>query len=130
MYQEMFTKANDQMDQMFTPARKMQQMMVDHMSRMVEFQVACMRSYSDLCMEQLQAMQSVKTPEDMQAFLNQHADLVKTASERMSADMTKVVGLQRDFGEDLQKVTQDSLTGLMDKVKPATAKTSTSKRGS
>lgn len=124
MYQEMLSKASDQMDQMFLPARKMQQMMVDHMSRMVEFQVACMRGYSDLCMEQLQAMQAVKTPEDMQAFLNQHADMVKTASERMSADMNKAVGLQRDFSEDLQKVTQESLSGLMETAKPAKGATS------
>lgn len=119
MYQEMLSKASDQMDQMFLPARRMQQMMVDHMSRMVEFQVACMRGYSDLCMEQLQAMQAVKTPEDMQAFLNQHADMVKTASERMSADMNKVVGLQRDFSEDLQKVTQESLGSMMEAARPA-----------
>jgi len=129
MYEDVFNKANGQMDQILNPARKVQEVMVDHMSRMVEFQVACMRGYSDLCLEQLRTMQTVQSPEDMQMFLNQHAEMIKAASEKMSTDMGRMVSLQREFGEDLQKVTQESMSGMLDGAKKSVPKASSGKKG-
>ena len=127
--QDVFNKASGEIDQMLSPARKVQEVMVDHMARMVDFQVSCMRGYSDLCLEQLKSMQSVQSPEDMQAFLNQHTDMIKAASEKMSSDMGRMVSLQREFGEDLQKVTQESMSGIMQQpVRKAAAKASTAKK--
>ncbi|MEX0730643.1 MAG: phasin family protein [Aquisalimonadaceae bacterium] len=113
MYTELFSKANHQLEDMMQPARRLQGAMVDHMAKVTDFQLDTLRGYSELGMKELRALQDVNDPQSLQNFMSQHAELLRTFSEKISRDMNEMVKLQRHFAEDLQKVGRESASRVV-----------------
>ncbi len=114
MYTELFSRTTGQMEQALLPARRLQQLMVEHTARLADFQLQSLKNYSEMGIDQWRALQDVKSPEDLQALLTRNTELVKTLSEKLSTDINELTSLHRLLGEELQKVTQDTFNGAME----------------
>ncbi|MCP1674057.1 phasin family protein [Natronocella acetinitrilica] len=110
MYAELFSKTTDQMQQLMAPARKMQEVMVEHVARLADFQMDSMKQYSEMTIGQLRSLQDVKSPEDFQQLMSGQSELLKGFTEQMSTDISELTKLQRDLSEELQKLSQESMS--------------------
>ena len=113
MYEELFSRTSGQVEQMMAPARKMQGLMVDHFSRMTDFQMQRLQNYSEIGLNQLRTMQEVRNPEDFQAFVERQTEMLKSTSEKLSADFSEVAEMQRSLAEELQKLARESFDGAV-----------------
>lgn len=113
MYADLFSKANHQIEDIMQPARRLQGTVVEHMAKMTDFQLDTLRSYSELGLKELRALQDVNDPQSLQQYMTQHADLLRTFSEKMSSDMNELVRLQRHFAEDLQQVGREGASKVV-----------------
>ncbi|MCC5812637.1 MAG: phasin family protein [Ectothiorhodospiraceae bacterium] len=109
MFTEMLSQSNAQLEQAMQPARKLQSAMVNHVAKVTDFQMEALKGYSELGLDDLRALQQVQDGNSLQAYVSRHAELMKTISEKMSGDMQTLMQLQRSFGEEVQKLTQEGV---------------------
>ena len=109
MYAEMFEKTNSQMEQVLNPMRKAQGTMLDHFAKVADFQVEAMKHYSDLSIQNLRALKDVNDAQSLQAYVSKQTEVAKSLGEKVSADVSEFVKLQRGFAEEMQKLAQDGV---------------------
>ncbi len=109
MFTEMLSQSNAQLEQAMQPARKFQSAVVNHMAKVTDFQMEALKTYSELGLDELRALHKVEDGDSLQAYVSKHTELMKAVSEKLSGDMTTLMQMQRGFGEELQKLAQESL---------------------
>ena len=119
MYSEMFDKTNSQMAQVLTPIREAQGKMLDHVAKVADFQVEAMKHYSELSLGTLRAIAEIKDPQSLQAYVSKQTEVSKSLGEQITADLNQLVKINRGFAEDMQKLTQKSVTTASEQAKKA-----------
>lgn len=119
MYTEMFEKTSSQMTQALTPVREAQGKVLDHVAKVADFQVEAMKHYSDLGLSTLRALAEVKDPQSLQAYVSKQTEVTKSLGEQISADLNQFVKINRGFAEEIQKLTQQSVTTASEQAKKA-----------
>lgn len=119
MYTEMFEKTSSQMAQALNPIREAQGKMLDHFAKIADFQVEAMKHYSELSLGTLRAMAEIKDPQSLQAYVSKQTEVSKSLGEQLTTDMNQLVKINRSFTEDMQKLTQQSVTTASEQAKKA-----------
>ncbi len=112
MYEDFIKQANTQFEQLLAPQRKLGNLYVDYVAKLANHQLEAARAYSDLGMEQLRSLVKVSDAQGLQAFAEGQAKVAKTLSEKLSQDASTLAGLGKDFGTEVQKLTQESVSSF------------------
>jgi phasin family protein len=123
MYNDIFVSAQEQFDKLAAPARKFNNVTLDHMAKLVDYQISMFRSYSEVAIEQMRAMQTVSDSQSLQAYVNAQGEAAKSLSEKVAKDTTELVELQRGYAEEVQKLGEESVATVsnLDVTKKSTA---------
>ena len=124
MYTEMFNSMQDQMEKLAAPVRKFNNATIDHMSKLVDYNLTTMRNYSEVAIEQVRALQTVSDPKSLQAYINAQGEAAKSLSEKVAKDANELVELQRGFAEQVQKLSEEGLATVTKLETPVAAKKS------
>ncbi|SEP71680.1 phasin family protein [Ectothiorhodospira magna] len=109
MYNEFFNGSQEQFEKFVAPARKFNNATLDHVAKLVEYQISLFRSYSEISIEQMRAMQTVTDPKSFQAYMTAQAEATKSLSEKVAKDANELVELQRGYAEEVQKLSEEGL---------------------
>ena len=100
---------NEQFETYFAkPTRAFSELATSHLESLANTQVEAARSYSEFFFSQTRSALSVKSPEDVKAYVAGQQDAVKELGERLKGDAEKVVNLHSDFAEKAQKLTEET----------------------
>jgi len=96
-------------ERLFTSnARTYARMFADHLEQLLQLQVAASRTYIDIGFKQYRAALEVRTPDDLEAYVEDQQKIAKELGELVRGDTEKVVSLHQEFAEKAQKVTEDT----------------------
>ena len=127
MYQELFGKSTAQLEDLITPARKFQGLVVDHFTKLADFQLDALRSYTDLGLEQLRAVKNVDDAKSFQDYVSGQSKVAKTVGDKVTKDVNTLAALSKDFTAEIQKLVQDNVATFGQAVKPAAPKAAAAK---
>jgi phasin family protein len=91
-------------------------LLVDNAEKLVAMQIASVQSYYALGFSNLKALLEVNDAEAFQAYIGKHSELVKSVSERFAGDAKAVAELGGDFGAEVQKLGQESVKVVTEKI--------------
>ncbi|MCG5501384.1 phasin family protein [Ectothiorhodospira lacustris] len=123
MYNEFFNTSQEQFDKMAAPVRKFNNATLDYVSKLVEYQISMFRSYSEISIEQMRALQTVTDPKSLQAYVGAQAEATKSLGEKVAKDANELVELQRGYAEEVQKLSEEGLATVTS-IDPAKARKS------
>ncbi len=109
MNEDILNKTIGQLESYMGPARKVSSLVIEHFSRVSEFQLEAFKAYSDLSVEQLRAVSRVTDAESLQDFLNDQTRIARTVSEKLNSDASTLAGFGKDLTDELQKLTQENV---------------------
>ena len=104
MNTQVFDTFNDQSVKLLAPPRELSKLTIDKLEQLVSLQIASLREYTDLNLGQLKAATDIAGPKDLEAYLTQHQEFVKTVGEKLAGDVQAVVALGKEFTEEAQKI--------------------------
>lgn len=109
MYTEMYNSMQEQFEKVAAPVRKFNHATIDHMAKMMDFNLTTMRNYSEVFIEQLRAAQTVTDPKSLQAYITAQGEAAKSLGEKVAKDTNELVELQRGFVEQVQKLSEEGM---------------------
>lgn len=114
--QEQFSKSMQQMHKLLEPSRKLNQLMLDHAEKIAHLNIEAARKYNQLALEQIRNAMSIRDPESLQEYLNSQGKIMQTVSSKISEDATALADLNKNMGEEVQKIAQENVTAITDNV--------------
>ena len=127
MYQELFGKSTAQLEDLIAPARKFQGLVVDHFTKLADFQLNALRSYTDLGLEQLRAVKNVDDAKSFQDYVSSQSKVAKTVGDKVTQDVNTLAALSKDFTAEVQKLAQDNVATFGQAAKPVAPKAAPAK---
>ncbi|MFP4080942.1 MAG: phasin family protein [Ectothiorhodospira sp.] len=109
MYNDLFDKTQEQFNALSEPVRKFNNVTLDHMAKMVDYQISMFRGYSEVAIEQMRAMQTVHDPKSLENYLKAQGEAARSLSEKLARDTNELVELHRGYSEEMQKLGEESL---------------------
>ncbi len=109
MNNETVTQVQKQFDSAFaSPARTYAELVLGHFEQLANVQFEAAKAYIDTGVAQARSALEMKDPSDLRTYLENQQKVAKDLSERAKGDAEKVVSLNRDFAQKVQKVVGDS----------------------
>lgn len=109
MSNETVTQLQQQFDNAFAgPARTYASLVLDHFEQLVNVQLEAAKAYIDTSVEQARSALEMRDPSDVRAYLENQQKVAKELGERAKGDAEKVVSLNQDFVQKVQKVAGES----------------------
>ena len=90
------------------PARTYAGLVLDHFEQLSSLQFESARSYAETGMEQARAALEVKSPSDLQGYVENQQKAAKELGERIQGDVKKVTSLNQTFLQNAKEVSQNS----------------------
>lgn len=119
MYEELFSKTSAQFETWAAPARKFNNLLVDHLAKVSDYQMEAAKAYTDLSVEQLRAMTKISDAKDLQDFVSNQTKVIKTMSEKLGQDANTLAGFGKDLTAELQKLAQENVAAANKTAKAA-----------
>lgn len=82
------------------------QLVTNNVEQVVTLQTANLRGYTALGLDQLKAAAEVTTPVELQTYLAQQPQALKTTGQRLLADTQALVQLQQTFAQNVSQLAQ------------------------
>ncbi|WP_421621880.1 phasin family protein [Alkalilimnicola ehrlichii] len=102
----------NQMQEMMSPVRKLNALMLDNTEKLVSFQLDRVRSYADLGIKQMRAALEVNDSKSLQSFMSEQTKLASTLSQQLTDDAKTLATMGEQFGKELQKVSKENISTL------------------
>ena len=104
-----FNQVNEQIEKtVMGPMRAYATLAMDHLEKMAEVQYDAAKAYTDFGMQQMRSALDIKSPEDVQAYLQEQQKAAETMGNRLKGDAEKVVALNQEFAEKAQKTVEEN----------------------
>lgn len=116
MNHDSFSTLAEQTKNAFAPAQELNRLIVDNAEKLVALQIASVQSYYALGFSNLKALLEVNDAEAFQTYIGKHSEFVKSVSERFAGDAKAVTELGGDFSSEVQKLGQESVKAVTEKV--------------
>ncbi|ABI55686.1 phasin family protein [Alkalilimnicola ehrlichii MLHE-1] len=114
----------NQMQEMMSPVRKLNALMLDNTEKLVSFQLDRARSYADLGIKQMRAALEVNDSKGLQSFMNEQTKLASTLSQQLTDDAKTLAAMGEQFGKELQEVSKENVSTLQETATKATSRKS------
>jgi phasin family protein len=101
---------------MIDTIQKLNNLAVANVEKLSALQVANMQAYAGIGIDQLKILSEVKTTEDLQDYVVHQVDVLKTVNERLVNDTRALVKLNAEFNAEVQRLAQNSMSGIINKA--------------
>lgn len=108
MYEDLFKNTQVSMDRFVGPVRQFQAVFVDNAEKMAHFQFEAARGYAEIGLQNVRNGLSVRDAGEFQNYVSAQQDVLKNVVERLQNDTQTVVGLQQEFGQQVQRLLEDN----------------------
>jgi phasin family protein len=127
MYDEIIDKTGARFNELLTPARKFNAVLIENLEKLAGFQLEAARSYSELGLNQLRSALEITDAQSLQAFISNQSKVVETFGQRVAEDANTLANLSKDFGAELQKLAQENVVVLGQAAQDAQPKVAAAK---
>lgn len=90
------------------PARTYASLVLDHVEQLMNLQLEAAKAYTETGVQQARAALEVKSPSDVQAYVESQQQAAKELGERVKGDVENVTSLNQAFAQNAQKTVQES----------------------
>lgn len=114
-------QVNEQVEKVFGgPARAFASLTVNHVEALMNSQVEATKAYTDLGIKQLRTALEIKSPQDVQGYIQGQQEVAKELGERVKGDAEKVLELNRKYAEEAQKLTKQNVEAVSEEAQQVT----------
>ncbi len=110
MNDKIFGAFGDQYSSMLMPSQELGKLAIAKMEQLVALQLASMRDYADLNLDQIKAAAAISGPDDLKDYFQKQQEFLKTVAEKMAGDAQAVAALGKEFAEEAQKIAFSGVT--------------------
>ena len=104
-------------EKVFAPVRELNKLALGNLEKLVELQLASIKSYTDLTLAQLQAAADAKDIEDVRALIARQQEIAQTVADKLAADTKNVMELGNNYVSQVQSIAKESAEQATVKVK-------------
>ncbi len=104
MANQIFDAFKNQPANLFGPSRELNKLAVAKLEQLVRLQLASLREYSDLNLEQLKAATDINDAAGLKDYFAKQRDYLKTIGEKLVADAQAMAALGKEFTQEAQKL--------------------------
>jgi phasin family protein len=109
MYTDFFKTFSEQTEKNLEPYVKFNKLMAKNVEALTELQMNAMKAYSEVGLTQLKAASEIKDVTSLTAFNSQQLAVMTKLSQQMMDDSNKLQSVAKEFKEDVEQLTTDSL---------------------
>ena len=89
----------------------MNKLFIAKLEQLASLQMASLREYTELNLTQMKAAAEISSPEDLQDYLGQQQEFLKTVGEKLAGDAHAMATLGKEFTEEAHKIVLGGLAG-------------------
>lgn len=109
MYTDMFKTFSEQTEKTLAPVTKFNQLFAKNIEQLTELQLAAVRSYSDLGVEQLKAATEVRDVQSLTAFSSKQLQAMTHLSQQMINDSNKLNEIAQNFKTEVDALATENV---------------------
>ncbi|TKD64449.1 phasin family protein [Cobetia marina] len=121
---QMFNAFAEQARSFYQPMRKLNSLVLDHMSKVAEFQMDAAKRYADTGFERARAATEVKSVEQLSEFGNRQLEVATELSQQMMDDSLKLAEMGNEMRSQMEQAYSDAGKEATDKASSAASKAS------
>ena len=118
MYEKLLAQLSEQSQKMAEPINEITTLTVDYIEKLSQFQVNAVKAYTDLGLDQLKNMASVKDPDTLQTYINSQTEMAAQVGKKLADDAKALAQLGEVFAEDIQNLAKKDLARLTELTAP------------
>lgn len=118
MYEKLLAQMSEQSQKMAQPINEITTLTVDYIEKLSAFQVNAVKAYTDLGLDQLRNMTSVKDAESLQAYVAKQREMATEMGKKVADDAKALAQLGEVFAEDIQNLAKKDLARLTEFTAP------------
>ena len=118
MYEKLLAQLSEQSQKMAEPINEITTLTVDYIEKLSQFQVNAVKAYTDLGLDQLKNMASIKDPDTLQSYINSQTEMAAQVSKKLADDAKALAQLGEVFAEDIQNLAKKDLARLTEFTAP------------
>ena len=103
-------------DVFVVPTVKTNKLAVDHLEKLIAFQMSALQSYVDIGVGQLKAAAEVSSPEDAQDFFKKQLEVSAKLRQKVLDDLKALTDLGNGFRDDYTKLAKENVNEVKSKV--------------
>lgn len=104
MSDQLFDMYKSQSLNLLGPTRELSKLTISKMEQLVSLQLASLRDYTEMNLEQLKAAADISGPDELQDFIRKQQDYLKTVGEKLAGDAQAMAALGKEFSEEARKI--------------------------
>lgn len=94
----------DQSAKLLGPSVELNKLVIAKLEQLTALQLGSLRDYAELNFGQLKAASNVAGPEELQAYLKQQQEFLRTVSEKLAADAQALAALGKEFAAEAKNI--------------------------
>lgn len=114
LYEKMLDNLTSQFNEWSEPFTRAQNLTVETIEKITQFQIDRATEYTDMGIEQLKEVTQITTPEALQAYVTKNADLANTLSQNVNDDITNLTQMGGEYFDELSKLTNENLNKIQE----------------
>ena len=124
MVNTFFNAFSEQAKNVYEPAIKFNQLVLNNAEKIARAQVTAFNGYAELGFSQLQEAATIKDVAEMKDFVNKQAEFAGSISKLLTEDANRLMNIGHAFKDDLAQFTEEVTKEFgVEPVKAATAPT-------
>ncbi len=104
MENNQFEKTAEQFSQFMEPANKLNTVMMDHLSKLVEFQLNTAKSYGEMTLNNLKGMTEINDLESLKEYAGGQKQFAGDLSRRVMDDLKALAEMGSELKDEVEKV--------------------------
>lgn len=109
----------EQAKTMYAPLTKFNELMVQNMEKMTEFQLNTIKSYAELSIDQMKKAVEVKDVESLRTFSTSQVEVASNVNKKIMEDAKTLSDMATDFKDKMEAIWKDSTVAKAAEKKPA-----------
>jgi len=110
---------SEQAKTMYAPLTKFNELMVQNMEKMTEFQLNTIKSYAELSIDQMKKAVEVKDVESLRTFSTSQVEVASNVNKKIMEDAKTLSDMATDFKDKMEAIWKDSTVAKAAEKKPA-----------
>lgn len=95
----------------YEPLTKINQLLIQNLQKVAEFQMDAAKSYTELTMKQFKGLAEVRDVESLKTYSTGQAEVVSTIGQKIMEDLKTLGEMGNEFKMEVEKVISSARTG-------------------
>ena len=111
-YNGAIEQMQQQMGKFGEPARQISSSVLDHWTKVAEYQMDMARRYTDFAFGQMREASGVQSPEELQSYLHKSSEAARLTGDSLAKDVRTLAEMNHAMTTEVQQVVRDSAANL------------------